>query len=64
MMDDRNTIRSKDLCDRCEYGGQSVHCLTMACGECPMQKPDRECKCDDVKMGTPCTYFKDKEENQ
>ena len=62
-MEDRNVIKSKDLCERCHFVAGGEHCTKTPCGECEMQKPNRECKCDDVQQGTPCTYFKEREES-
>ena len=59
-MYEKNNIKSADLCERCVWG-KDEGCLERECSQCPMGSEQRECKCDEVKIGTPCSYFKEAE---
>lgn len=54
---DKNNIKSKDLCERCEYN-YIEYCYSQSCAGCAMN--DRGvCNCSTVHRGTPCPYFRE-----
>ena len=59
-MDNDIHIKSKDLCERCEYS-YFLHCFERGCNRCcgcEMEGGDK-CKCIAIQVGTPCPYFKE-----
>jgi len=58
-------IRTKELCDKCEYGWFN-HCADSdkSCKECDMCNPDSNlCRCSYIPQGTDCKYFTPKDSN-
>lgn len=58
MMDSRNTVKSKDLCDQCKYTYEEG-CRAQrdgTCAGCDHTEGDK-CLCDTIRRNTPCPYF-------
>lgn len=56
-------IRSYDLCERCVYFYCNDACALDVVGACRMQTDEPPgCRCNTVKMNTPCPYFVDTDE--
>lgn len=53
-------IRSDDACDRCVYG-QCAGIKRKPCSTCDHNMVIG-CRCDTVSYGTPCIYFKERDE--
>lgn len=59
-----NQIKSPALCERCRYSDELCE-APRSCSSCPQHIAAPTvwylCRCDTVKEGTPCKYFKEVE---
>ena len=60
-MEIRQIVKSPETCERCRYSDEL--CDVRSCSSCPQHIAAPTvwylCRCDTVKEGTPCKYFKE-----
>lgn len=53
-------VRSLDLCNRCVFRFGGPICVNRTCDDCEMMNAENGmCRCDEVRVGTPCPSFKE-----
>lgn len=61
-MMENNQIKTRDLCERCEFGNCGKACTYSDNELCKLHSVFG-CRCDFVRKNTPCPYFKEDNAN-